>query len=191
MEYQSMPDIDIDLPDREQLLNLIKHVPARLEKRKHNTGVYTHRVPVNPLTGLCTVEYKDAEQFDYFKLDLLNVSLYKDIKNEEHLNTLLHREPIWELLEHQEFVEQLFHIGNNFSIVSKLKPRSVMQLAATIAVIRPAKRHLVEQGWAAIDREIWIKPNGKDSYYFKKAHAVAYASAIVVQMNLICEQLGY
>jgi len=191
MEYQSMPDIDIDLPDREQLLNLIKHVPARLEKRKHNTGVYTHRVPVNPLTGFCTVEYKDAEQFDYFKLDLLNVSLYKDIKNEEHLNTLLHREPVWELLEHREFVEQLFHIGNNFEIVSKLKPRSITQLAATIAVIRPAKRHLLSQGWDAIDREIWIKPGGKDSYYFKKSHAHAYASAIVVQMNLICEQLGY
>jgi hypothetical protein len=36
--------------------------------------------------------------------------------------------------------------------------------------------------------EIWTKPDG-DEYYFKKAHAVAYAHVIVVQMNLICEQL--
>jgi hypothetical protein len=186
-----MPDVDIDLADREQLLKLIKHTPARLNNRKHNTGVYTHRVPVNPFNGFCSIDYKEAENNGYFKLDLLNVSLYKDVKNDEHLNSLLEKEPIWELLEHKEFVEQLFHIGNNFSVVRKLKPRSIMQLAATIAVIRPAKRHLVDRGWDAIEREIWIKPDGKESYYFKKAHAVAYASAIVVQMNLICEQLGY
>lgn len=186
-----MPDIDIDFADRDKILKLIKHVPARLDNRKHNTGVYTHRVPVNPFNGLCTVDYKTAETLNYFKLDLLNVSLYKDVQSEEHLNTLLNREPVWELLEHQEFVEQLFHIGNNFAVVSKLKPRSIQQLAATIAVIRPAKRHLLDTGWDNINKEIWIKPDGKDSYYFKKAHAVAYASAIVVQMNLICEQLGY
>ena len=28
-------------------------------------------------------------------------------------------------------------------------------------------------------------------YYFKKAHAVAYAMAVVVQMNLICEGISY
>jgi hypothetical protein len=186
-----MPDIDIDFASRDAVLNKLKHVPARLKDRKHNTGVYTHKVPVNPFNGLCTVDYKEAESFDYFKLDFLNVSLYKDIRNEEHLTYLLDKEPIWELLDHKEFVEQLFHIGNNFSVVSKLKPRSIMQLAATIAAIRPAKRHLVDQDWDAINKEIWIKPAGKDSYYFKKAHAVAYASAIVVQMNMICEQLGY
>jgi len=36
--------------------------------------------------------------------------------------------------------------------------------------------------------EIWVKPEN-DEYYFKKAHAVAYAHVIVVQMNLICEEL--
>lgn len=183
-----MPDVDIDLADREQLLTVIKYVPARLDKRKHNTGVYTHRVPVNPFNGLCTVDYKQADQNDYFKLDLLNVSLYKNVRDEKHLDKLLNQEPIWELLEHKEFVEQLFHIGNNFEIVSKLKPKSIQELAATIAVIRPAKRHLLDTGWDNINREIWIKPSGKDSYYFKKAHAIAYASAIVVQMNMICEE---
>ena len=37
--------------------------------------------------------------------------------------------------------------------------------------------------------DVWTKPTN-DEYYFKKAHAVAYAMAIVVQMNLICEQLN-
>jgi len=36
---------------------------------------------------------------------------------------------------------------------------------------------------------IWEKPKNNE-YYFKKAHAVAYAMAIVVQINLICEQLN-
>jgi len=32
-------------------------------------------------------------------------------------------------------------------------------------------------------QEVWVKPTD-GSYFFKKSHAVAYAQAIVVQMNL-------
>ena len=45
----ALPDIDIDFANRSQALGLFKHVPARLKERKHNTGVYFHRVPSNPL----------------------------------------------------------------------------------------------------------------------------------------------
>ena len=51
------------------------------------------------------------------------------------------------------------------------------------------------------DSELLETPKGKgrglrfglenDEYYFKKAHAVAYAHVIVVQMNLICEKISY
>jgi hypothetical protein len=41
-----------------------------------------------------------------------------------------------------------------------------------------------------VNNEVWLKPVG-DEYFFKKSHAVAYAHAIVVQMNLICEQISY
>ena len=51
----SLPDIDIDFADRTQALNLFKHTPAKLKQRKHNTGVYFHRVPSNPFTNICTV----------------------------------------------------------------------------------------------------------------------------------------
>jgi len=37
--------------------------------------------------------------------------------------------------------------------------------------------------------EVWTKPSS-DEYFFKKSHATAYAVAVVVQMNLICEQIG-
>jgi len=64
----------------------------------------------------------------------------------------------------------------------------VEQLAAVLAVIRPAKRYLIGKDWSEIEAEVWQKPDG-DEYYFKKAHAIAYAHVIVVQMNLICESL--
>jgi predicted ABC-type sugar transport system permease subunit len=66
----------------------------------------------------------------------------------------------------------------------------VEQLSAVLAMIRPAKRHLIGQDWTTIMKEVWTKPTGNE-YYFKKAHAVAYAVAIVVQMNLVCEQISY
>jgi hypothetical protein len=38
-------------------------------------------------------------------------------------------------------------------------------------------------------KEVWIKPT-TDEYFFKKAHAFAYALSVVVHINLICEQLN-
>jgi hypothetical protein len=57
-------------------------------------------------------------------------------------------------------------------------------------MIRPAKRYLIGKPWTTIMKEVWLKPT-TDDYYFKKAHAVAYAMAITVQMNLICEGISY
>ena len=84
-----MPDIDIDFANRDQILAKIKHVPARLKNRKHNTGVYCHRVPVDPFKVLCTLDHKEADEAGFFKLDMLNVSIYKDIKSEAHLKELM------------------------------------------------------------------------------------------------------
>jgi len=36
---------------------------------------------------------------------------------------------------------------------------------------------------------VWVAPTD-GSYYFKKAHAIAYAVRVVVHMNLLCEQLA-
>jgi DNA polymerase III alpha subunit len=189
-----MPDIDIDFVDRTEALKLFDHIPAsRLDSKnlvKHNTGVYLHRVPVDPLTNLCDVPYDQAEDRGFFKIDFLNVGLYKGIKNEEHLTQLMNQEPLWDLLEDDSFTDLLFHVNGHGTILRQLKPKSVEQLSAVLAIIRPAKRHLADKGWDAILEEVWIKPAG-DEYYFKKSHATAYAMAIIVQMNLICEQISY
>ncbi len=185
-----LPDIDIDLKNREDVLGVLKHIPASLDgEKKHNTGVYFNNIPVNPFTGASSIDYKDAESRNYFKLDLLNVSVYENVSNNNHLEELIQQEPVWELLEHKEIVEQLFHIHNHYDIVKQLKPTSIEQLAAVLAVIRPAKRHLLNKGWDTINKEVWSKPND-DSYFFKKSHAIAYAIAIVVQLNSIVEGIN-
>ena len=185
-----MPDIDIDFADRTVVLDKIQHRVARLNTgKKHNTGVYATEIPHNPIDNLSTIDYKTAEDRGYFKLDFLNVSIYKDVKDETHLISLMRKEPLWELLEHQDFVDQVFHVSGHSDLLKQLKPTSVEQLAATLAIIRPAKRHLADKDWQTIMKEVWIKPTNGE-YYFKKAHAVSYAIACVVHMNLICEDLN-
>ena len=189
-----MPDIDIDFADRTKALDIIQHVPASIiEKgvsRRHNTGVYVSSIPVNPLTGCSSIDYKEAEKRGYLKVDFLNVNLYQGIKNEEHLIHLLNQEPLWDLLLQDDFVNLLFHVNGHGATLRIMKPTSVEELAAVLAMIRPAKRYLIGKDWSVVKKEVWQKPDG-DEYFFKKAHAVAYASAIVVQMNLICEQISY
>jgi len=185
-----MPDIDIDFADRNLILDKLQHKIAKLPTgKKHNTGIYATEIPHNPVDNLSTIDYETAEDRGYFKLDFLNVSIYKDIKNETHLQDLMNKEPLWDLLMHDEFVDGVFHLSGHGEICRKLKPTSLEQLAAVLAIIRPAKRHLVNETWTIILKEVWTKPED-GSYYFKKAHAFSYAMACVVHMNLICEKIS-
>lgn len=185
-------DIDIDFADRNEILKRISHIAASRKEKdsitKHNTGVYLHEVPFDPIKNISEISYDSAAELGYFKIDFLNVGIYKDIKNEEHLNQLMNTEPMWELLEKDEFNSLLFHINGHSDVLRKTKPRSVEQLAAVLAMIRPAKRYLIGENWDKIDREVWEKPKSNE-YHFKKSHSIAYAMAIIVQANLICEQL--
>jgi DNA polymerase III alpha subunit len=189
-----MPDIDIDFADRTVALEHFKHVAATIDDngtfKKHNSGIYCTSIPYNPITGLSTIDYKEAEDRGYFKIDFLNVGVYNGVRDEAHLIQLMETEPLWDLLEQDEFTQLLFHVNGHGSILRQSKPRSIGQLAAVLAMIRPAKRNLIGKTWTEIMTEVWIKPEN-DEYYFKKSHAIAYATAVVVQMNLICEQISY
>ena len=185
-----MPDIDIDFADRDIVLSKLQHRVAKLDsEKKHNTGVYVTEIPHNPVDNLSTIDYKTAEERGYFKLDFLNVSIYKNIKDEMHLQDLIRKEPLWDLLTHDEFVDNVFHLSGHGEICRILKPTSVEQLAAVLAIIRPAKRHLITEDWTTILNNVWTKPED-DAYYFKKAHAISYAMAVVVHINLLVEQLN-
>ena len=184
-----MPDIDIDFADRTSILNKIDHIVARLDNnKKHNTGVYVTEAPHNPVDNLCTIDHKTADKRGYFKLDFLNVSIYKSVKDNQHLTELMERKPIWQLLEHKDFSEKVIHLNGHNELLKQLKPISVEQLAATLAIIRPAKRYLANESWDKIMQEVWVKPTNGE-YYFKKAHAISYAAAVVVHINLLCDEL--
>ena len=132
-----MPDIDIDFADRNIVLSLINHRVAKLDTgKKHNTGVYVTEVPHNPVDNLSTINYKDAEDRGYFKLDFLNVSIYKEVKDQEHLTQLMEKEPLWQLLEHTDFSEKVFHLNGHSSLLKQLKPTSIKELAATLAIMK-------------------------------------------------------
>jgi len=183
-------DVDIDMANRDDFLRLVKHTPASIHKdgehNKHNTGVYFQTIPMFPLEGYSTLDHKDAEKDGWFKVDFLNNTVYQDVKSEAHLNNLLDTEPMWELLNHAEVVSQLYHINNYADVVKAYSPTSVEQLAMILAIIRPAKKHLMGKPFEEIEKTVWDKPVDGE-YYFKKAHAIAFATAIVVQLNLICE----
>lgn len=189
-----MPDIDLDFPDRSRALSVFEHtVASRIDQgelKSHNTGIYVTAIPKDYRTNLATIDYKTAEERNYFKIDFLNVGVYQGVRDEEHLISLMNTEPLWDLLEDDSFADLLFHVNGHGDILRKTKPRTIEQLAAVLAMIRPAKRHLIGKDWNEIMQEVWIKPENGE-YYFKKSHATAYAVAVVIQMNLICEEISY
>lgn len=184
-------DVDIDFLDRNKALKALPHISALMVNggaaQRHNTGIYFQNIPTNPLTGVASIPYKDAERLGYFKIDFINNSVYQGVKDAEHLQRLIESEPEWSLLEDQEFVGLLVHIHDHFDIVNVIKPKSVDDLAVVLALIRPGKRHLLNEPRSKIDSEIWVQPTD-GSYFFKKSHSYAYAVSIVAQMNLLTEQ---
>lgn len=181
-------DIDIDLADRKQLLEKINHRVAVLKNGKpHNTGIYVTEIPHNPLTKVSTIDYKQAEKRNYFKIDILNLSVYQGVRNEEHLVELMNQEPLWELLHEPEFTENLFHVSGHHGIMKQLNPRTIEQLAMALAIIRPAKKHLINSDWDTIAEQVWLTPTD-GSYAFKRSHALAYAYTVVLHMNLMVEK---
>jgi hypothetical protein len=190
MKFQS--DIDIDLGDRTQALAHINHVPASILREgrlvKHNSGIYVTDIPVDPFTGQAAVDYQAAEARGYVKLDLLNVSLYTQIKTEEHLTELMTAEPAWDRLYDSEFFARLIHVGSHYDTLLKMPEavNSIPRMAMFLSVIRPAKRHLIGKKWQEVAATVWDKPSD-DGYYFKKSHAVSYAHLVVVNMNLLTQ----
>lgn len=184
-------DIDIDIGNRDTLLKLIKNTPAAIDRDgkwvKHNTGVYVTDIPTDPITGLATIDYAQAEDIGYVKLDILNQSVYEQVKDPAHLDRLLVTEPMWEMLNYKEFVEQVVHIGNHYDIIQRMPEPvdTIPRMAMLLSIIRPAKRHLIGKTWKDVAKDVWIKPVD-DSYYFKMSHAVSYAHLVKVHMNLLC-----
>jgi hypothetical protein len=187
-------DIDIDLADRDQLLQLIRVTPASQmhqdQVRRHNSGVYPTNIPYDPIHECAAIDYETAEQLGYFKIDLLNMSVYQLIKSPEHYEELLAKEPDWpRLWTDSEWAKQLVHVGNYTDLLAAMKPDSIPRMAAFISIIRPGKAHLQNRPWAEVFETVW---DGDDSkgFVFKHAHAIGYAALVALHMNLLSQPVG-
>ena len=181
-------DIDIDFSDRQQVLDLLNVTPASIIRdgklTKHNTGVYATDIPVDPFVGSASLDYQAAEARGYMKLDLLNVHVYKQVRDESHLIKLM-QEPDWSKLYDPAICSQLIHINNHYDTLLKMPEPvdSIPRLAMFLAVIRPAKRHLIGKTWKEVSATVWDKVDGE--YAFKKSHSVAYSQLVVINLNLL------
>lgn len=182
-------DIDIDLPDREAVLNLINHIPARQQNdaqvRRHNSGIYVTDIPQDPINGCAALTYQEAEQRGYFKIDLLNMSVYKLIKNYDHYQEMLDAEPPWQRLwQDPAWAQELVHVGNYLDLLESMRPDSIQRMAAFISIIRPGKAHLQNKPWDEVFKTVWDSDNSR-GYTFKKSHSIGYAKLVALHMNLL------
>jgi hypothetical protein len=187
-------DIDIDMPDRSKLLELIQHVSARQnvngQARRHNSGVYVTAIPVDVINECAAIDYETAEQRGYFKIDLLNMGVYNLVQSPEHYESMLSQEPQWsKLWTDQQWASQLVHVGNYVDLLNSMKPDSIPRMAAFISIIRPGKAHLQNRPWDEVFKTVW---DGDDSrgYTFKKAHALGYAKLVALHMNLLTQSVA-
>lgn len=182
-------DIDLDFGDRNTLLEHIKYTSAAMRNltpiRKHNSGVYVTDIPYDPINNMSSLDYTVSEDRGYIKLDLLNVWIYKLIKDENHLISLM-KEPNWSNLQNREYVERLIHLGNHYESMIKMPEpiNSIPRLSMFLSVIRPGKKHLIGKSWKEVSETIWTVSD-EDGYSFKKSHAVAYSHLVVIHMNLL------
>jgi hypothetical protein len=179
-------DIDLDFANREDVLKLIQHVPARQSNgRKHNSGIYVSDIPWDPVNQCAAIDYETAEQRGYFKLDFLNMSVYQLIQDSAHYEAMLTASPPWERLwTDHTWASQLVHVGNYTDLLRVMKPDSIPRMAAFISIIRPGKAHLQTRPWAEVFASVW---DGDESrgYTFKKSHSISYAALVALHMNLL------
>ncbi len=188
-------DVDIDVFGRENILEGLEYISGRIDRgedkyEKHKTGVYFQNIPRDPVTNVSTLDHRIANDYGYFKIDFLNVNLYENVQNEEHLLSLIGKEPPWDFFQYAEITDQLFHLNGHSDLLQKYKPQSIEDLATIIAIVRPSKAYLQNATWEKILKEVWIKIEGEETYQFKRCHAISYALAIVVDLNLLIERMA-
>jgi hypothetical protein len=182
-------DIDIDMPDRAAVLQLISHTAARQlvqgQIRRHNSGVYVTEIPRDPINNCAAIDYEAAEQRGYFKIDFLNMNVYKMVRDPDHYEQMLAQEPEWSRLwSDSAWASQLVHVGNYVDLLGTMRPDTIPRMAAFISIIRPGKAHLQNKPWEQVFASVW-DGDASQGFVFKKAHALGYAMLVALHMNLL------
>lgn len=188
-------DIDIDVsPDTDIKKLFPKAVAASRvndgELVQHPCGYYFENIPVDKLTTHAAIPHKQAAEIGYTKIDFLHLSLLNQFKSKAEFRKACRKQPDWSMLRNKEIVSQLFQIRNSFDIVLKISPTSIQELADTIALIRPDKRHLLNdylRNKKAV-RPLLYRSAKDDKSAFRMGHSLAYSVTIVAQLNYLKEK---
>jgi len=183
-------DIDIDLQTTFDPTDYFKVVRASIitgdKIKPHPCGVYFQRMPQDPVTQLAAIPHKEAEHYGFMKIDFLHLQVLDYFENKREIRALLHKKPNWGLLLRSDVVSKLFQLHNNGDILRRIQPKSILELADCISIIRPGKIDLLDDyinDPHRVRTELYhIK---KGSYSYKKGHAISYAMIVVLQLHLI------
>lgn len=160
----------------------------------HPSGVIIEDVPADPISGLACIDYKECDRLGLYKVDLLTNNSYNIFVDQEEMEHYRDMEPDFTLLQIENICKQLPHIGNHYQLVKDVNPQSVEDLADVLALMRPAKLHLVEDYMEPHKRQA-VKTNlyraNKNGVYFKKSHAISYAVMIITVMNKLKDNTIY
>jgi DNA polymerase III alpha subunit len=187
-------DIDIDLKSDFKLERVFNNAtPAAMvengEYKRHLVGAYFQKIPKDPITSLAAIPYTEAEDLGFMKIDFLNLALLSVFESKDELKYMAQREPNWDNLMDEEFVIKLFHLGKQFQLVKQVRPRSILEMADVLALMRPSKIPLLNkylQNRETTRKELYTKRLPAD---LRKSHAIAYAVNVVINMNLLEENL--
>ncbi len=187
-------DIDIDLPTnfnpKDYFDVTLASMLEKKELKKHVAGVYFQNIPVDTITNLSAIPYKDAEDEGFLKIDMLHLSFLNVFKSKNEMKVLLKKPPNWDLLKDAKTVKKLFHLGNHYDLVRRVNPTSISELSDILALIRPNKLKLVDKylkNKESVLKELYTKTSPSD---MRKSHTVPYAMIIVLQLHLINAGIG-
>lgn len=185
-------DIDIDCASTFDPLTIFLDAVRASQYRDgklvpHPCGVYFQAVPKDPITGLAAAPYETAEELGCFKVDFLHLHVYDHFSSPDEIRELIKYDPDWDLMKIPSVVSQLFQVSKHFDLIDQVKPSSVIEVADCLALIRPQKRFMLKyylQDRSRTRKDLY-RQDATGGYSFKKAHAVAYALVIVLQLHLI------
>lgn len=186
-------DIDIDVPpnvDKGGIgVRQIIYDEDNKRIRPHPSGVIIEPVPVDAITGNSCIDYNDADALGIYSVDILTNTVYSSFKNKDEVLKYAEQEPNWDMLLDDEVIKQLPHVAGNADVLKRIAPRSVIELADVLALIRPSKMKFIDDYCKpslrrSVRRSLYVPPK-VGGIYFKKSHAIGYAVMIICVINKI------
>lgn len=203
-------DLDLDIPSIESLRIRERLPKASIKNQKgdlqpHASGVYFYK-NLPTFEGMSVIDYKQMEQADFQKIDILNNTFLDDITVEsfsEFIEKINSEDIDWKSLWDYENPYQL---SNYPAILREFKVSSVLDVAIVLAIIRPGAIQQYDKLKKNIHTDALLKNKTNEfydllkdtygipvfddqfkkmgfddgKYRYKKPHAIGYAYVLLV-----------